>query len=42
MRDFSDDIGAVRKRLDEARGYLDQISKQWDAALERLAKFVDD
>ena len=29
-------------RLDEARRYLDEISRQWDAALERLKKFVED
>ncbi len=31
-----------RRRLDEARGYLDAISQQWDAALGRLRKFVED
>jgi DNA-binding transcriptional ArsR family regulator len=31
-----------RRRLDEARRYLDQISEQWDAALERLRRFVED
>jgi DNA-binding transcriptional ArsR family regulator len=30
------------RRLKEARYYLDQISKQWDAALGRLQKFVED
>jgi hypothetical protein len=30
------------QKLDEARRYLDQISAQWDAALERLARFVED
>lgn len=30
------------QKLDEARRYLDQISKQWDDALQRLAAFVDD
>ncbi len=30
------------RRLEEARGYLDQISKQWDAALGRLKAFVED
>jgi DNA-binding transcriptional ArsR family regulator len=29
-------------RLDDARRYLDQISKQWDEALERLTKFVEE
>ena len=27
--------------LDDARRYLDLISKQWDGALERLRKFVE-
>jgi DNA-binding transcriptional ArsR family regulator len=30
------------KRLAEARTYLDQISAQWDAAIERLRAFVED
>jgi DNA-binding transcriptional ArsR family regulator len=30
------------KRLAEARQYLDQISDQWDAAIERLRAFVED
>lgn len=30
------------KRLDDARLYLDQISAQWDRALERLKKLVED
>ena len=29
------------QRLDEARRYLDQISRQWDEALGRLAAFVE-
>ena len=29
------------QRLEDARHYLDQISKQWDAALSRLRKFVE-
>jgi DNA-binding transcriptional ArsR family regulator len=29
-------------RLEYARRYLDLISKQWDAALGRLRKFVED
>ena len=29
-------------RLEDARRYLDQISKQWDDALGRLRKFVED
>jgi DNA-binding transcriptional ArsR family regulator len=28
-------------RLGEARGYLDRISAQWDAALDRLRTFVE-
>ena len=30
------------RRLVEAHAYLDRISKQWDDALERLRKFVED
>jgi DNA-binding transcriptional ArsR family regulator len=30
------------KKLDEARRYLDDISKQWDEALERLRKYVEE
>src|SRR3954463_12519463 len=29
------------ERLDEARRYLDQISKHWDDALQRLATYVE-
>jgi DNA-binding transcriptional ArsR family regulator len=29
------------KRLDEVRGYLDQISQQWDETLVRLKAFVE-
>jgi hypothetical protein len=29
------------ERLVEARRYLDQISQQWDAAIERLRAFVE-
>jgi DNA-binding transcriptional ArsR family regulator len=29
------------QRLKDARGYLDQISGQWDAALERLRAMVE-
>jgi DNA-binding transcriptional ArsR family regulator len=28
--------------LDQARRWLDQISKRWDEALDRLKKFVED
>ena len=31
-----------QRRLEDARSYLDQISKQWDDALGRLRKFVED
>ena len=31
-----------RRRLDDARRYLDLISKQWDNALGRLREFVED
>jgi hypothetical protein len=31
-----------RRRFEDARGYLDAISKQWDAALGRLRAFVED
>ena len=31
-----------QQRLKEARHYLDLISKQWDTALGRLRKFVED
>jgi DNA-binding transcriptional ArsR family regulator len=30
------------ERLTEARGCLDEISRQWDAALDRLKKFVEE
>ncbi len=30
------------RRLREVRRYLDQISAQWDASLERLRKFVEE
>ena len=30
------------KRLEKAQRYLDQISAQWDAALDRLRAFVED
>jgi hypothetical protein len=31
-----------RRRLEEARRHLDAISRQWDSALERLRRFVDE
>jgi DNA-binding transcriptional ArsR family regulator len=31
-----------RKRLDEARRYLEIIAKQWDEALSRLRAFVEE
>lgn len=30
------------KRLEKARGYLDQIAMQWDDAAHRLKRFVED
>lgn len=30
-----------RERLEDARHYLDLISKQWDQALERLRAFIE-
>ena len=30
------------RRLGEARGYLERISAEWDAALDRLRRFVED
>jgi len=30
------------RRLDDARRHLDVISQQWDAALERLKRFVEE
>jgi hypothetical protein len=30
------------RRLEDARGYLEQISKQWDDALDRLKAFVEE
>jgi DNA-binding transcriptional ArsR family regulator len=30
------------KRLEAARGYLDQISSQWDAAIDRLRALVEE
>ena len=31
-----------QRRLEEARRYLDLISRQWDGALERLRRFVEE
>lgn len=31
-----------RKRLEYARGYLDHIAAQWDAAIDRLRAFIED
>jgi hypothetical protein len=31
-----------QRRLEDARHYLDLISKQWGAALDRLRKFVEE
>lgn len=30
------------QRLSEAQRYLDQISQQWDRAIDRLRRFVED
>ena len=30
------------KRLSEAQRYLDQISQQWDAAIDRLRAFIEE
>jgi hypothetical protein len=30
------------RQLTEVRKYLDQISAEWDATLERLRRFVED
>jgi hypothetical protein len=30
------------KPIDEARKYLDSVSRQWDDALARLKSFVED
>ena len=31
-----------RRRIQDARRYLDMISRQWDDALERLRAFVEE
>jgi DNA-binding transcriptional ArsR family regulator len=31
-----------RRRLEDARRHLEAISKQWDSALERLRRFVEE
>ena len=31
-----------KKRLEIAKGYLELISQQWDDALDRLRRFVED
>jgi DNA-binding transcriptional ArsR family regulator len=31
-----------RRRLEDARRWLDAVSRHWDEALERLRKFVED
>jgi DNA-binding transcriptional ArsR family regulator len=31
-----------RRRIERARGYLEEISRQWGGALERLRRFVDE
>jgi DNA-binding transcriptional ArsR family regulator len=34
-------FAARREALDEARAYLDGVSRQWDETLERLKAFVE-
>ena len=34
-------FAARRETLDEARAYLDRVSRQWDEALGRLKAFVE-
>lgn len=42
-RDGRERIWEVQpKRLEAARGYLDQISAQWDQAIERLRLLVEE
>jgi DNA-binding transcriptional ArsR family regulator len=41
-RDGRESVWELRpRRLDDARRYLDQISKQWDDKLERLRALVE-
>lgn len=41
-RDGRERIWAIEpRRLADAKHYLDQISSQWDAAIERLRAFVE-
>lgn len=35
-------FAARRETIDQARAYLDQVSRQWDDALGRLKAFVED
>lgn len=32
----------AKKRIEEARAYLDDVARQWDDALSRLKEFVED
>ncbi len=42
VRDGRERIWEIRpKRLDDARGYLDRISRDWDHAIDRLRKLVE-
>ncbi len=42
-REGREQIWEIRpRRLGEARRYLDRISSQWDAAIERLRKLVEE
>ena len=34
-------FAARRETIDEARAYLDGVSRQWDQSLERLKTFVE-
>lgn len=41
-RDGRERIWEIRpRRLDDAKHYLDQISRRWDAAIERLRALVE-
>ncbi len=42
MRDGRESVWELQpRRLEEAQRYLDQISRQWDAAIVRLKAFVE-
>jgi DNA-binding transcriptional ArsR family regulator len=43
LRDGRESLWELQpRRLDEAKQYLDRISAQWDAAIERLKAFVEE